>query len=144
MDSRSEIEQFINSTYEERRKGNIEKLLSYFHPDCRFRIAGSERMGPLSAHIDGRENFRPMLKALIDNWDFAEFQTEKLYVDGETVFAHRLGTIRHVPTGIPIVTEILDKITVREGKIVEFVEFLDTDAIANVVGEGGTPTSKAG
>jgi ketosteroid isomerase-like protein len=55
-----------------------------------------------------------------------------------------LGTIRHVPTGIPIVTEILDKITVREGKIVEFVEFLDTDAIANVVGEGGTPTSKAG
>lgn len=142
MASRSEIEQFINNTYEERRKGNIEKLLSYFHPNCRFRIAGSERMGTLSEHIDGRENFRPMLKALIDNWDFAEFQTERLYVDGETVFAHRLGTIRHVPTGIPIVTEILDKITIREGKIVEFVEFLDTDAIANVVGDGGERKSK--
>ena len=143
MASRSEIEKFINNTYEERRNGNIEKLLSCFHPNCRFRIAGSERMGPLSAHIEGRESFRPMLQALIDNWDFAEFQTERLYVDGETVFAHRLGTIRHVPTGIPIVTEILDMITVREGKIVEFVEFLDTDAIANVAGAGGTPKSKA-
>lgn len=143
MASRSEIEQFVNNTYEERTKGNIDKLLSHFHPDCRFRIAGSERMGPLSAHINGRENFRPMLKALIDDWDFAEFHTEGLYVDGETVFAHRAGTIRHVPTGTPIVTEILDKITVRDGKIVEFVQFLDTDAIANVAGAVETPASKA-
>jgi ketosteroid isomerase-like protein len=134
MASRSEIEQFVNNIYEERTKGNIDKLMPHFHPDCRFRIAGSESMGPLSAQIKGRENFRPMLKALIDDWDFAEFHTERLYVDGDTVFAHRAGTIKYVPTGARFNTEILDKITVRENQIVDFVEFVDTQTIANVSG----------
>jgi ketosteroid isomerase-like protein len=140
MASRSEIEQFVNIIYEDRKKGNIDKLLPHFHPDCRFRIAGSESMGPLTAQINGRENFRGMLKALIDDWDFADFRTERLYVDGDTVFAHRAGTIRHVPTDTRFVTEILDKITVRENQIVDFVEFVDTQTIANV---SGPPTSKA-
>jgi ketosteroid isomerase-like protein len=140
MASRSEIEQFVNNTYEERTKGNIDKLLSHFHPDCRFRIVGSEQMSPLFAQVTGRESFRGMLKALIDDWDFADFRTERLYVDGDTVFAHRAGTIRYVPTGTRFVTEILDKITVRENQIVDFVEFLDTQTVANV---SGAPASKA-
>ncbi len=140
MASRSEIEQFVNKTYEERTQGSIDKLLTHFHPDCRFRIAGSEQMGLMSAQINGRENFRPMLKALIEDWDFTKFRTEKLYVDGDTVFAHRAGTIKHVPTGTQFESEILDKITVRENQIVDFVEFLDTQKIANV---SGAPTNKA-
>lgn len=140
MASRSEIEQFVNSTYEERRKGNIDKVLSHFHPDCRFRIVGSEQMGPFSAQVNGRGNFRPVLQALIEDWDFAEFRTEKLYVDGDTVFAHRAGPITYVPTGTRFETEILDKITVRENQIVDFVEFLDTQTVANV---SGAPASKA-
>ena len=140
MASRSEIEQFVNNIYEERTKGNIDKLLPHFHPDCRFRIVGSERMGPLSAQIKGRANFRHVLQALIDDWDFAKFHTESLHIDGDTVFAHRAGTITHVPTGTRFVTEILDKITVRENQIVDFVEFVDTQTIANV---SGAATSKA-
>jgi ketosteroid isomerase-like protein len=47
---------------------------------------------------------------------------------------HLSGRIRHVPTGKVLDTEILDKLTIKDGKIVDFAEFLDTHLVAQTVG----------
>ncbi|MCZ4092284.1 nuclear transport factor 2 family protein [Sinorhizobium psoraleae] len=132
MTDRSELENIMQAIYRARADNDLDALMAYVHPACSFRIAGSDRLGPMAQKIEGGDAVRLNFKSLMDVWDLSKVGTLALHVDGETVFAHRAGEVRFVPSDARFETEFVDKVTFRDGLMVEIMEFVDTQQLAEV------------
>ena len=133
MSSKDEIASMIRDCYAARQRNDADGALAFFHPDIRFRIAGSTSLKPLTDTVAGLGALRPAMVRLVIDWDWSQFPIADLIVDGPTAVVHSAGRMKHVPSGIAVHTETLDKLTLRDGKIIEFVEFADTHAIAQML-----------
>ncbi len=134
MRDRRELEDAVRRFYQARNDNDIEAIMAMLDPACSFRIVGDDRLGPMTQRIDDPGTMRVAIQALLEAWDLSNFSIIGLHVDGETVFAHRAGQIRHLPSNVCINTEILDKITFKDGRIVDFEEFVDTLLVADILG----------
>ena len=134
MTDRSELESIVEKIYKARGEDDLDALMSYVHPACSFRISGCDRLGPITQKVEGADAVRLNFKALIEAWDLSKVKTLNLHIDGETVFAHRAGEVRFVPTHARFETEFIDKITFRDGLVVDIVEFVDTLQLATAAG----------
>ncbi|HTO31304.1 MAG TPA: nuclear transport factor 2 family protein [Pararhizobium sp.] len=108
--------------------------MSLAGPDITFCMIGSGRMAAAAPRISGPADLEVAVGALIDHWDMSRMTTKRLYVDGDTVIAHRSGVIRHNPTGKDLETEYIDVFTVKDGKIDDITEFVDTLMVAEAIG----------
>ena len=126
MTDRNEIERIVRASYDARRRNDVDATLKHFHPDARFRISGSPALGPMTKPTVGHGDLRQMFEQLFPQWDWKDFHVTNIHVEGDTAYVHLAGKIRYIPTGKVIETEILDRLILKEGLIVEFTEFLDT------------------
>jgi ketosteroid isomerase-like protein len=134
MSDRRELEDAIREFFKVRNDKDIEAIMAMLDPACSFRIVGNDRLGRMTQRVDDPETMRVAVRALIADWDLSNVSIISLHVDGETIFAHRAGQIRYVPSNVYINTEFLDKVTFRDGRIVDFVEFVDTLMVADTIG----------
>jgi ketosteroid isomerase-like protein len=134
MTDRSELESAIHAFYRLRNENDIDGIMAWLDPHCSFRIVGNDRLGSLTQRVNDRETLRLAIEAILENWDLSEMGIVDLHVDRDTIFAHRAGRIRFIPTNTVINTELLDKITFRDGLIIDFVEFVDTLLVADTTG----------
>ncbi|CAM5771743.1 hypothetical protein LMIY3S_03611 [Labrys miyagiensis] len=134
MNGRAEIEAFLREMYAHRFAGNVESIMAGFGAEPRFRVAGDEVLGVLSTEVRGVDALRAMMQQLVDNWDWSEYQIQSVIVDGDRAVVHGSGPMLFTPTGQRYETETLDLIRLEDGKIVEFLQFLDTHLLARVVG----------
>jgi ketosteroid isomerase-like protein len=134
MAERNEIERIVRESYAARKKNDVPETLKHFHRDIRFRLMGSESLGPMTKGVSGLDALRSMFEGLFPAWDWSSFEIRNIHVDGDRAFVHLSGQIRYVPTGAVIDTEILDRLTIKDGLIVDFVEYLDTHLLAQTVG----------
>jgi ketosteroid isomerase-like protein len=126
MSDRGEIERVVRESYAARKRNHVTETLSYFHPEARFRIMGSKNLGPMTETVSGLDALRAMFEHLFPIWDWSQFDIRSVHIDGDKAFVNLSGKIRHIPTGKVVDTEILDRLTVKDGRIVDFVEFVDT------------------
>jgi ketosteroid isomerase-like protein len=134
MSDRSEIERIVRESYAARKRNHVADTLNHFHPDARFRIVGSKNLGPMTEVVSGHGALRSMFEHLFPIWDWSKFEIGSIHVEGDKAFVHLSGQIRHIPTGSILDTEILDRLTIKDGRIIDFVEFLDTHLLARTVG----------
>jgi ketosteroid isomerase-like protein len=134
MDEKSNIAQTVRKIYAARRENDVDALMVFTDPDCSFRIVGNEGLGDMTKKAIGSAAVRQTLQALVGVWDFAKIETTSLHVDGDTAFAHRSGQVRFNPTGNLYDTEFVDKLTFRNGRLIELVEFIDTLQAAKIIG----------
>ncbi|MDI7861941.1 nuclear transport factor 2 family protein [Rhizobiaceae bacterium n13] len=134
MTDRSELEKVVHAVYAARDRDDLDAMMSYFDPSCSFRVAGGDRLDTTMQKVDREEALRATFRSLIDVWDLSGVKTIAIHVDGDTAFAHRAGEVRFVPTGDTDDAEYIDKITFRDGRVVEVVEFIDTLAVARRAG----------
>jgi ketosteroid isomerase-like protein len=134
MAERNETERLVRESYAARKRNSVPETLKHFHPDIRFRIMGSEALGPMTKGVSGLDALRSMFEGLFPAWDWSNFEIRSIHVDGDKAFVHLSGPIRHVPTGKVIDTEVLDRLTIKDGLIVDFVEYVDTHLLAQTVG----------
>jgi ketosteroid isomerase-like protein len=134
MVQRSEVERVVRDSYAARKRNDVGETLKHFHPEVTFRIMGSEQLGPMTEAVHGLGPLRAMFENLFPAWDWSDFKIDHIHVDGDRAFVHLSGQIRHVPTGSVLKTEILDRLTIKDGLIVDFAEFLDTHLLARTVG----------
>lgn len=134
MSDRDAIEAVVRESYNRRRTGDVEAIMAMFGPDPRFRLAGDEILGELTAEVRGKEAFRAMIQQLVDNWDWADYKILSILIEGDSAVVHSTGTMRFVPTGQNYETETLDLLKIADGKIVEFLQFLDTHMLARALG----------
>ncbi|MDE1992543.1 MAG: nuclear transport factor 2 family protein [Rhizobiaceae bacterium] len=134
MVERSDIERAVQAIYQARDGNDLDGLMALTHPDCGFRIVGSDRLGQMTQRAAGPESLRGTLGALMGIWDFSGLRTISVHIDGNTAFVHRSGPVRFVPADRTIETEIVDKLTFRDGALVEIEEFIDTLQAAEIAG----------
>jgi len=114
-------------------KDPVQDILDRFAPDGCFQILGPARLGAFTQKCEGHDAVRVAATALVGDWDLSGL-ANVIYTDGDTTLTHRKGKVRFNPTNHEFETEFIDKMTFRDGKIVEYVQFLDTMGIAEAVG----------
>jgi ketosteroid isomerase-like protein len=127
MTSRADIEKTVRSVYAARVSGDLDSVMTGLADDCRFALNGRGTGVPaLAAASTGKASIRQVMKELIDSWRFDQWKELSLLVDGEKACLHWRARITCVPTGKSEDFEVLDIITFRDGKIVDFHQATDT------------------
>jgi ketosteroid isomerase-like protein len=134
MTDRGTLESTIGEIYRARDADDIDALMNWVDPACSFRIVGTGRLGPTTQKVDDCASLRATLMALMENWDLTGVGNTGLCIEGDTVFVHRAGTVRFIPTDTRFDTEFVDKFTFRNGRVVELTEFVDTLSVAEAAG----------
>ncbi|TAW16016.1 nuclear transport factor 2 family protein [Rhizobium ruizarguesonis] len=130
MTAKHDMKKLVEEMYAVRDRGDVEATLALIGEGCTFRMVGNTRLAPFSTESSGHA-FRQAITQLITVWDLSNIRTT-IYVDEDEhmVFAHREGEVRHIPSGVSFHTEFIDKIHIRDGKLVKIVEFVDTLQVA--------------
>ncbi|KQW58982.1 MULTISPECIES: nuclear transport factor 2 family protein [unclassified Ensifer] len=134
MPDRTALEQTVHSLYAARDANDLEAMLACLHPTFSFRIVGSGRLGAMTQKVSNPEAVRSAFRGLVDAWDLSQMKTVQLDVDGNTVYAHRVGPIRFVPSDTWFDTEILDRLSFSDDRMADLTEFVDTLLVAETVG----------
>lgn len=128
------IKALIESFQSRRQADDLEGCLNHFTPDAVCRLAGSPQASPIAGTHQGTAAVRQLLSALIDHWQWQAVEIDSITIQGDRAALHFNLTTLYTPTKTLVTTEIVDIITVREGKIASFVEFVDTALAAKVAG----------
>ncbi len=133
MTDRQTLKSIVNKLYEARAVNDIDALMSHTGPGFSFCLVGSGKLAPMAQRVCEPAAVDTAIRGLVGDWDMSQIKTTRLYVDGDTVFAHRAGPIRY-RGGEAIHTEYLDRFTFKDGKIIDLTEFVDTLMVAETVG----------
>jgi ketosteroid isomerase-like protein len=128
------IKAIIESVYRHRLANDLEACLSLFSPDAVCRIAGSPEASPIAASCQGTAALRQLLSTLITTWEWKSQKIDSILIQDNRAVVHFQLAAIFKPTETPVNTEIVDILTVRDGKVTSFVEFVDTAHIARIVG----------
>lgn len=134
MASKEELIQTVQDLYNARRAKDIDGLMAFVDPACSYRVVGGERLAAANDRVDDPVILRQNQETLMDTWDFCNLQISSIHVDGDTVFVHHAGQVSFVPNGACFAAEFMDKITFRNGRVVDVVQFIDTLQAAKVMG----------
>jgi ketosteroid isomerase-like protein len=73
------------------------------------------------------------MQGMIANFELSDFTVIEMLIDGTSAAVRWQATVHYTRTGQVFSTELADFVTVASGKIVSFVEFLDTAQAAKVL-----------
>jgi len=91
---------------------------------------------PYGGQWRGPEGIEAFIKAMSDTWQSLEFFEQRFIVDGDTVAVHNRGRLCSRTTGRAVDTEVVQIMTVRDGRIAEIRPFyLDTTAVLDALTE---------
>jgi ketosteroid isomerase-like protein len=131
---RVEVERVIRDAYAARRREDVEAAIGYFTPGATFRIVVNERLGDAGREVRGHEELRAAFRELFAIWDFHELRIDHMVIDEAErpvrAAVHSAGVVRHAPTGERFGFEMLDLLTFEDGRIASFLQFFDTDKLA--------------
>lgn len=136
MENAAPVRAIVEGFYRSRLANDVDECLKYFAPDANCRIAGSPEASPVAVSANDESSLRRHLSELIAAWDWRAHEVESMTVDGDRAAVHFRLTTAFKPTGDVVSTEVVDLFTVRNGKIVSFVEFVDTALVAKVAAPG--------
>ena len=132
MTDRAALLNTLDDFYDARGKRNLDKAMSFVHEDCCFRIVGTDRLGLFTQAMRTVPQITEAAKVLFQMWDLKDMRTVNAYFDGDVVLVHRVGPVTHLPDGETFETEFMDKFTFKDGKVIEYLQFVDTYQIAKV------------
>ena len=135
MSDRYQLENLTRALFKARDANDAAATMAYFHPDCIFQIKGGASLSPFTHKVFGKQALSTVMEGLAATWDFSAVEMTRTLIDGDTVVVCRKGGVVHVPSNSRIDTEWVDIFTVKEGLIVAFDEFVDTQLVAEVVGK---------
>ncbi len=123
---RSETEAFIKTLYAARVDGDMDGLGRAFTDDARFQIAGSPEVSMLATSVEGHDGVMSLIRTMVDSFVMEDFAILDLLIEGNKAAVRWRATIHQAGSGQTYETELADFIELKDGKIVSFVEFLDT------------------
>lgn len=135
MDKES-VKGAVEALYRARLANDVEGCLCSMGPGASLRIAGSAQASPIPLDVSGEEPLRQVYSQLVAMWKWQRQEILSITVEGDRAVVHfRLHAV-FAPTGAPVESELVDIITVRDGKIASVVEFVDTALVARMA-QGG-------
>jgi ketosteroid isomerase-like protein len=126
MTDRKAIQNLIEKAYEARRVGDVEGIVSIFHPNGVFQLAGSKTTTQAVGITTGHDDLRKTMTGLIQAFEFVHRDILTFLIDGDQAAVHSRVQIRVTLKNQMVTTDILDVWKFEDGKVMEFVEFVDT------------------
>jgi ketosteroid isomerase-like protein len=123
---RSEIEALVKKLYTARVDGDMDALSEAFAENARYRIAGSPETSMLAAMAEGHETIMSLMRTITDTFSLSDVKILDLLVDGNKAAVRWRATVNVMTTGQTVTTELAAFMQIADGKVVSFVEFLDT------------------
>ena len=133
---RDAIKALIETCYQARHEGRVEELMSAFHPEAIFEFAGSKSALAIAGASRGHQDIRASLTALVAIFEFIDRDILSMTIDGDRAAVRSRIIVRYIPANETATTELLDLFRVRDGKIVELVEFVDTALVKHMLSLG--------
>ena len=130
MTDRSQTEKLLQQLYAARLRGDLDGICATFTPDAKFQISGASTASPMAIKADGVDQFRPLLAIMIKTLPHSDQRILSTLIDGSKAAVHWRVKIFSRITGSTVVTDLIDMIEVRDGRIASFTE-LFAPATAN-------------
>jgi ketosteroid isomerase-like protein len=143
MTDRSQVEKLLRDSYAARRRGDVDGVCACFSENPSFAIAGARETSPIAVQCTDGATFRTLMGGLTSTFEWLDQQILSMVIDGSKAAVHWRGRIRSTVTGEEVVTELVDVITVKDGKIESFVEFADTALAAKLMTTETSPGEAA-
>ncbi|TCR61697.1 nuclear transport factor 2 family protein [Bosea sp. BK604] len=132
MTEHSAIRSLIEKAYEARVQGDLDVLMTYFHPDCRFQLMGAPEREEICRPFEGCEAVRKTMSDFIGVFTFSNFETLDIVVEGERAAYHWRADVTFVPTGRTERFQTLDLLSFADGKVRSIAQFTDTAGLARI------------
>lgn len=123
MTDRQETEQLLRDLYTARVKGDVAAVYDKFTPNARFQIAGASHSTPVAVRAVGASEYRPLLAIMMKTFKLSDEEIMSLVIDGAKAAVHWRAKIFSRLTGTTVLTELVDMIEIRDGRIGSYVEF---------------------
>ncbi len=123
MPDRPEVERLLRELYAARLGGDLEALCRTFAKDARLDIAGTSYATPMAIRAAGLVEIRSWLALLVKTFQLGDQEILSMIIDGEAAAVHWRARIRSKITGATVLTELIDVVRVREGRIASYTEF---------------------
>ena len=123
MPDRLEVERLLRGLYAARLGGDLEALCRPFANDARLDIAGTSYSSPMAIRAAGLSEIRSWLALLVKTFQLSDQEILSMIIDGEAAAVHWRARIRSKITGATVLTELIDVVRVREGRIASYTEF---------------------
>jgi ketosteroid isomerase-like protein len=124
MTERVEIERLLLELYAARVRGDLAAVCATFTNDANFQVAGaSSNASPISMKAVGVQEFRPLLAIMIKSFKLSEQTILAMLIDGEQAAVHWRAKIHSRITGTTVLTELIDVVAVKGGRIASYTEF---------------------
>src|SRR5437879_9009217 len=117
MPDRLEIERLLRELYAARLGGDLEALCRTFAKDSRLQIAGASYASPMAIKAAGLAEIRTWLALLVKTFQLSDQEILSMIIDGEAAAVHWPARIRSKITGATVLTELVDLVRVREGRL---------------------------
>ena len=121
----------VKGAYEAFKRGDIQTVLSIMAKDIEWTTPGQKDLVPFVGQFKGRRAVAKFFNALAANEDVVAFEPHEFIVDGNTVVAGVYYKARVKSTGRTYEGETVHVFRFRNGKVVNFREYLDTVRMAS-------------
>ena len=120
---RASMQALLDALYAARAGGELERLSGLFGESAHFRISGSGDGKPITLAAEGASQIRSWLAVLLKSFSISRYEGLATVIEGSRAAVHWRATIHSRITGAGVVTELMDHVEVRAGRIVSYVEF---------------------
>jgi ketosteroid isomerase-like protein len=134
MTDRSAVEKLLKEAYAARKRGDIDAVCACFAANSSFVMAGARAASPIAVECNDRTTFRTVMSGMIKTFEWLDHEILSMIIDGSKAAVHWRGRIRSTLTGDEVVTDLVDVITVADGRIQSLIEFSDTALAAKLMG----------
>lgn len=132
MTERAAVAELIHNAYAARHRGDLDGLMSCFHEQCSYRLAGGPQACEVFVQPDGHAAVRAQMAGLIATYAFSNIEELALMVDGDRATLHWRADVICLPTGRTGSFEIMDVVTIADGKLTSVTQFTDTAGVARL------------
>lgn len=136
MDKAS-VEEFVREIYAARMKGDVDAVMDHCHSGIAFSIAGSPTASPVPLFVTGIGPVREALNRLVSAFEFHDAEILNVIAEGEEAAVHWRVRVRSPATGQEAVTELVDLVRIRDGKLVSLKQFADTALAGSLLETAG-------
>ena len=123
MTNRLEIDRLLRQLYAARVAGDLNGVCQTFANDAKFEIAGTSQTSPIAISAAGLDQIRTWLALLIKTFQLSDQTILAMIIDDATAAVHWRAKIRSRITGTTILTDLVDLVQVRDGRIATYTEF---------------------
>jgi ketosteroid isomerase-like protein len=122
MTVRNDTERLLLELYAARVRGDLQAVSGTFASDATFHIAGASNASPTAITAVGVDEFRPLLAIMIKSFTLSEHRILSMVIDGAKAAVHWQARILSRITGTSVLTELVDMVEIRNGRIASYTE----------------------